>query len=301
LIAIVAGGILLGYINYRTAQLAKEKKVLEQKVEERTVELSKANDQLSVAYTEIKDSINYAKRIQQSILPLDTDIRQAIPEHFILFKPRDVVSGDFYWFFTKNDLVYIAACDCTGHGVPGAFMSIIGSSLLNEVMNETDLSQPADIMNMLREKLIYVLKQQTSEIESKDGMDMVLCCIDKKNNKITFAGANNPLYFISEGEMKEFKGNKQPVGVHGDVIKPFTNQEHAIKEGDVFYIFTDGYPDQFGGDLGKKFMYKRFKEVLLTMHSKRMPLQKLELEDHFNTWKAEHYQVDDVLVIGIRV
>jgi ligand-binding sensor domain-containing protein/serine phosphatase RsbU (regulator of sigma subunit) len=298
---IVAGSLLLGYINYRTAQLAKEKKVLEEKVEERTVELKKTNDQLSVAYTEIKDSINYAKRIQQSILPLEHDIRQAIPEHFILFRPRDVVSGDFYWFFQKNDLIYIAACDCTGHGVPGAFMSLIGSSLLNEVMNETDLTDPAAIMDLLREKLIFVLKQQTSEIESKDGMDMVLVCIDNKNSRITFAGANNPLYFIAGSELKEFKGNKQPVGVYGDVLKPFTTQVQEVKKGDVFYIFTDGFPDQFGGELGKKFMYKRFKEVLLTLHARPMDQQYAGLEKHFNDWKAGHYQVDDVLVIGIRI
>lgn len=301
LCAIVAAGALIAFINYRTAQLAKEKKVLEEKVEERTIELKGANAQLSVAYTEIKDSINYAKRIQQSILPLETEIRQELPDHFILFKPRDVVSGDFYWFYKKNDRIYIAACDCTGHGVPGAFMSIIGSSLLNEVMNETDLSEPADIMNHLREKIIYVLKQQTSEIESKDGMDMVLCCIDKKNNLVTFAGANNPLYFIRDGALQEFKGNKQPVGVYGDVLKPFTNQELKVQKGDVFYIFTDGFPDQFGGEQGKKFMYKRFKEVLAEQHRLPMNDQKTVLDAAFNDWKAGHYQVDDVLVIGIRV
>jgi ligand-binding sensor domain-containing protein/serine phosphatase RsbU (regulator of sigma subunit) len=298
---IVAGGAVIGFINYRTAQLAKEKKILEEKVEERTVELQKANDQLSVAYTEIKDSINYAKRIQDSILPLEDDIKKAIPEHFILFKPRDVVSGDFYWFYTKSDLIYIAACDCTGHGVPGAFMSIIGSSLLNEVMNETDLTQPAQIMDLLREKLIYVLKQQTSEIESKDGMDMVLCCIDKKKKLLHFAGANNPLYFVHANEITEHKVDKQPVGVHGDVLKPFTDRELPTEQGDVIYIFTDGYPDQFGGDKGKKFMYKRFKETLLALHKNPMHEQRNELEKAFNDWKADHEQVDDVLVIGIRI
>jgi len=297
---ITAIGILFSFIRYRTAQLQKEKKVLEEKVEERTVELKGANSQLSLAFTEIKDSINYAKRIQEAILPLEEDIQKEIPEHFILFKPRDVVSGDFYWFNKKDDKIYIAACDCTGHGVPGAFMSIIGNSLLNEIINENHVSEPAHIMNMLRQKLITSLKQHGGE-QSKDGMDMVLCCIDKKGGTVSFAGANNPLYFISNGELKEFKGDKQPVGISGTELKPFTPKSISVKKGEVFYIFTDGFPDQFGGELGKKFLYKRFKEVLLSIHKNDMNKQYSELEKAFNDWKADHYQVDDVLVIGIRV
>ncbi|MEW6468001.1 MAG: two-component regulator propeller domain-containing protein [Bacteroidota bacterium] len=294
-------GAVFSFIRYRTAQLQREKKILEEKVEERTVELKSANSQLSLAFTEIKDSINYAKRIQEAILPLEVDIKKELPEHFIFFKPRDVVSGDFYWFNQKGDKVYIAACDCTGHGVPGAFMSIIGNSLLNEIINENHVTEPAHIMNMLRQKLITSLKQQKGEQESKDGMDMVLCCIDKGSGKISFAAANNPLYLVSSGTLTEYKGDKQPVGISGTELKPFTHQEITVRPGDVFYMFTDGFPDQFGGAQGKKFLYKRFKEVLLSIHAKPMDVQHAELEKAFHQWKAEHYQVDDVLVIGIRV
>jgi ligand-binding sensor domain-containing protein/serine phosphatase RsbU (regulator of sigma subunit) len=272
--AIVAIGAIVGFINYRTAQLAKEKKILEDKVTERTAELKTANSSLSVAYTEIKDSINYAKRIQQAILPLEAEIKNSIPQYFILFKPRDVVSGDFYWFNQKNENVYIAACDCTGHGVPGAFMSIIGTSLLNEVVSETNITEPSKIMDTLREKLIAVLKQQSSDQESKDGMDMVLCNLSLPKNKISFAGANNPLYFIRNGELSEYKGNKQPVGVYGDQLKPFTSQTIDVQKDDMIYIFSDGYPDQFGGEKGKKYLYKRFKEFLLTIANKTVAEQK---------------------------
>jgi serine phosphatase RsbU (regulator of sigma subunit) len=156
---------------------------------------------LSVAFKDIKDSINYAKPIQQAILPHEAEIRKDHPEHFIFFKPRDVVSGDFYWFNKKNDKIYIAACDCTGHGVPGAFMSIIGNSLLNEIAHETSVSEPALILNALRDKIILALKQRSSDLETKDGMDMVLCCIDRENKKLSFAGANNPLYLIRQGQL----------------------------------------------------------------------------------------------------
>jgi ligand-binding sensor domain-containing protein/serine phosphatase RsbU (regulator of sigma subunit) len=294
-------GAVVTFIRWRTAKLETEKKVLEERVVERTVELKGANDQLSVAFKDIKDSINYARRIQQAILPLDNDIRKELPEHFILFKPRDVVSGDFYWFNKKNDKVYIAACDCTGHGVPGAFMSIIGNSLLNEIAHEADASEPGTILNNLRDKIILALKQRSGEQESKDGMDMMLCCIDRKTNTLTFAGANNPLYLIRNGELKEFKGNKQPIGVYGDVLKPFTNQEIALLPGDQIYLFSDGYPDQFGGPRGKKFLYTRFKELLVSISARDMNQQAADLERAFWDWKNNQEQVDDVLVIGIRI
>ena len=299
-VIVVLSSVII-FIRVRTAKLETEKKILEEKVEERTVELKGANDQLSLAFKDIKDSINYAKRIQQAILPLETEIRKDLPDHFILFKPRDVVSGDFYWFNKKNDRVYIAACDCTGHGVPGAFMSIIGNSLLNEIAHEASVNEPAQILDMLRDKIIFSLKQHSGEMESKDGMDMMLCCIDLKNKKLSFAGANNPLYVISNGEFKEYKSNKQPIGVYGDVLKPFTNQEIDILPGDLIYLFSDGYPDQFGGPRGKKFLYTRFKELLMSISSRTMDQQHADLERSFWDWKMEHEQVDDVLVIGIRI
>ncbi len=298
---LIIGGTVVLVIRRRTAKLEEEKRILEEKVEERTVELKGANDQLSLAFKDIKDSINYAQRIQQAILPLSTEIRKELPDHFIYFKPRDVVSGDFYWFNKKDGKIYIAACDCTGHGVPGAFMSIIGNSLLNEISHQAEMSDPGYILNVLRDRIILALKQQSGEQESKDGMDMMLCCIDKKNKKLSFAGANNPLYLIRKGELKEFKGNKQPIGVYGDVLKPFTNQELDLLPGDIIYIFSDGYPDQFGGPKGKKFLYTRFKELLLSISGRTMDQQYSDLDRAFWDWKMEHEQVDDVLVIGIRI
>jgi serine phosphatase RsbU (regulator of sigma subunit) len=301
LCGLVTVSSVIVFIRRRTAKLEEEKRILEERVEERTVELKGANAQLSVAFKDIKDSINYAKRIQQAILPLETDIRKELPEHFIYFKPRDVVSGDFYWFNKKNDKLFIAACDCTGHGVPGAFMSIIGNSLLNEIAHETTVTEPSQILNMLRDKIIQALKQRSGEQESKDGMDMMLCCIDKKNKKLSFSGANNPLYVIRNGELKEFKGNKQPIGVYGDELKPFTNQEFDLCPGDLIYLFSDGYPDQFGGPRGKKFLYTRFKELLVSISPRSMEQQNSDLDRSFWDWKKDNEQVDDVLVIGIRI
>ncbi len=299
-IAAVTG--VVTFIRWRTRRLEAEKRILEHRVEVRTKELKKANDQLSVAFKDIKDSINYAKRIQEAILPLENEIRNALPEHFILFKPRDVVSGDFYWFTKKGQRTYIAACDCTGHGVPGAFMSIIGTSLLNEIIHEFEDIEPGKMLNLVRERLINSLKQSGAESESKDGMDMALCCIDEKRGTLSFAGANNPLYLFSDGKINEHKGDKQPIGVYGSELKSFRNHEFPYTKGDVFYIFTDGYPDQFGGPKGKKFLYTRFKDLLTSFHKLSMPDQILKLESEFSGWRGDEYeQVDDVLVIGVRL
>lgn len=292
---------VVAFIRWRTSRLQLEKKVLEEKVTERTLELKQTNTQLSVAYNDITDSINYAKRIQQAMLPPSSEIRKVLPEHFIFFKPRDIVSGDFYWFFQKEMRTYIAAIDCTGHGVPGAFMSIIGNSLLNEIMNDTDLTDPASIMNLLREKLIVALRQQGSEAESKDGMDMVMCCIDRAKHTVTFAGANNPLYHFSGTNFTEYKGDKMPIGIYAGEDRSFTNKEIPLVKGDVIYLITDGYPDQFGGPAGKKFLYTRFKQLLAEITGEEMSGQHDLISSRFYEWKAVNDQVDDVLVIGIRL
>lgn len=292
---------VVSFIRWRTSRLQKEKKVLEEKVTERTQELKLANTQLSVAYNDITDSINYAKRIQQAMLPPSSEIKKVLPDHFIFFKPRDIVSGDFYWFFQKENRTYIAAIDCTGHGVPGAFMSIIGNSLLNEIMNETDLVDPASIMNLLREKLIVALRQQGTDAESKDGMDMVLCCIDRGKNMVTFAGANNPLYHFSGEQFTEYKGDKMPIGIYAGTDRSFTNKEIPLVKGDVIYLISDGYPDQFGGPSGKKFLYTRFKQFLAEIKNTQMNSQHQAISSRFDEWKGMNDQVDDVLVIGIRL
>ncbi|MDF2437484.1 MAG: Response regulator containing a CheY-like receiver domain and a domain protein [Bacteroidota bacterium] len=292
---------IYSFINYRTAQLAKEKKVLEEKVTERTVELKQANDQLSVAFQDIKDSINYAKKIQDAILPLDEEIRKALPQSFVLFKPRDVVSGDFYWFNKKDDKIYIAAVDCTGHGVPGAFMSMIGSSLLNEIISKKGSHDAASVLKKLHQGVRKSLKQDRDSYESKDGMDLALAVIDTITNTLQYSGAKRPLLHYNNGMAQEIKADKQSIGgleMEDNYI--FNNHNFPIQKGDTFYLFTDGYVDQFGGEREKKYSTKRFKETLASIQQLTMTEQKVKLDNEIETWKSGIEQIDDILVIGLR-
>ena len=293
--------LIFGFINFRTAQLAKEKKVLEEKVTERTVELKGANDKLSVAFQDIKDSINYAKKIQDAILPLDEEIKKALPQSFVLFKPRDVVSGDFYWFNKKENIIYIAAVDCTGHGVPGAFMSMIGSSLLNEIVNKKGTHDAADILKKLHRGIRKALKQDRDSYESKDGMDLALAVIDQKNNTLEYAGAKRPLFGFIKNEFVEIKADKQSIGgLEMEDDYHFTNHNFELQKGDTFYLFTDGYVDQFGGEKGKKYSSKRLKETLAELQAANMLEQGKKLNTIIEQWKTDTEQIDDILVIGIR-
>ena len=250
---------------------------------------------------ELTDSIVYAKRIQDAILP-DKEMKYRLfPDSFVLLKPKDVVSGDFYWFTEKNGKKLIAAVDCTGHGVPGAFMSMIGIAFLNEIVNEKGITNPGEILSELRHLIIQALKQTGAEGEQKDGMDISILSFDEKNNMVEFAGANNPLWHYSNGIMNEQKADKRSIGFFRGKGLPFTNHTIEYKKGDTFYIFTDGYADQFGGPKGKKFKYRQFQELLIT--SIQEPLQKQEeiLTEIFNEWKGNLEQVDDICVIGVRV
>jgi len=251
---------------------------------------------------EIVDSINYAKRIQEAILPAKELKYRIFPDAFVLFKPKDIVSGDFYWFAEKNNKRLIAAVDCTGHGVPGAFMSMIGNTFLNDIVNVKGITEPGRILDHLREQVITSLKQSGGE--NKDGMDISILAVSYTDNgeqTVEWAGANNPLWMIRNGECHEYKANKQPVGYYvGDAL-PFTNNIIKTKKDDVFYIFTDGFADQFGGEKGKKFKYKNLKDILIALHSKPMPEQEQFLLNTFNDWKHSLEQIDDVCIIGLRV
>jgi len=292
---------IFGFINYRTAQLAKEKKVLEEKVTERTIELKDANDQLSVAFQDIKDSINYAKKIQDAILPLDEEIKRALPQSFVLFKPRDVVSGDFFWFNKKEDKIFIAAVDCTGHGVPGAFMSMIGSSLLNEILSKKGPHDAASILKKLHQGVRKSLKQDRDSYESKDGMDLALAVIDTTANTFQYSGAKRPLFHFGNENFEEIKADKQSIGgLEMEDHYTFTNHNFELKKGDTFYLFTDGYVDQFGGEREKKYSTKRFKETLTSIQSLSLSEQKIKLDVDIETWKSGIEQIDDILVIGMR-
>ena len=263
---------------------------------------------------DITDSINYAKRIQQAILSDKTEIKKYLPESFVLFKPKDIVSGDFYWFTHRDGITFIAAADCTGHGVPGAFMSMIANSFLNEVVNERDVLQPDLILNGLREKIIKSLRQTGESMENRDGLDISFCAV--KGNTLLYSGANNPLWIIrnmdtnSEFDDKasikndkyklvELPPDKQPIGIHPKP-HPFSLKTLQLVKGDAVYLFSDGYADQFGGPKRKKFMYRNFAELLLTIHDQSMDEQKKTLDSTIENWRGGMEQIDDILVLGFR-
>ena len=252
-------------------------------------------------HTEIIDSVNYAKRIQDAILPDMNEIKTHLPDSFILFKPRDIVSGDFYWFSHKEGKSIIAAVDCTGHGVPGAFMSMIGNTVLNQIVNEKDVTEPSQILNLLNEEINASLKQTQVDSDSRDGMDIAICCFDRTKMEMHYAGANRPLYYLSNSELTEIKPNKCAIGgLDYDVPKVFTTQTFALTKGDTIYISTDGYADQFSPD-DKKLMTKRFKEMILSINTKSMEEQRNFLDTFIENWKGTMEQTDDILVIGVRI
>lgn len=228
-----------------------------------------------------------------------------MPESFILFKPKDIVSGDFYFYSLVRQTIILAACDCTGHGVPGAFMSMIGSQLLNEIVNDKSVDDAAEVVNQLRDGIIHAFGEAGTTGEQKDGMDMALCAFryDKDNGvvNVQYAGAYNPLYLIREGTLQQIKADKQPVGFHFGEQMPFTNHNIPLRKGDTIYLFSDGYQDQFGGPRGKKFMSKRFRQLLLDIWEMSMEEQKEQLNKTIEDWKGNGEQVDDILVIGVRV
>jgi serine phosphatase RsbU (regulator of sigma subunit)/Tfp pilus assembly protein PilF len=250
---------------------------------------------------DITDSIHYAQRIQSAVLPSDEMRKHIFPDSFILFRPKDIVSGDFYWASEKNKKKIIAIVDCTGHGVPGAFMSLIGSAFLNEIVNELGILDPAEILHQLRDRVIRALKQTETGSTSRDGMDAVVCVIDEEMDCLRFACANNPLWLMRDGAMMEFQADKIPVGTHEGDLKPFTLQTLNLKTGDQLYMFSDGYADQFGGPKGKKFKYKALKELLLNIQHLSMAEQEKRLGHCLEDWKGNISQVDDILVMGIRI
>lgn len=250
---------------------------------------------------EIVSSITYAKRIQQAKLPKKEDIYSSLPNSFILFKPKDIVSGDFY-FFNKNDhSLFIACADCTGHGVPGAIMSMICSEKLEDAVSQS--TDTSEILKLLNKRIKTSLKQTDNDESTRDGMDIALCSIDKSNRIVKFAGANRPLWVIRHGQnrVEEIKGTKCAIGGYTEASQHFGSHEINLQQGDTIYIFTDGYADQFNGETEKKIMTKNFKNILLDIRSKTMQEQEKLLDDFVDNWKSGTEQVDDILVIGIRL
>lgn len=254
---------------------------------------------------EITDSIRYARKIQTAMMPLRHEFASYFKESFVFFEPKDIISGDFFWITEKNDKIIFATGDCTGHGVPGGFMSMLGVSLLNEIINEHDLTEPALILSRLRKKVITALRQKGLSGEQQDGMDMTICVIDKIQMTLQYAAANHSFYLIRKNEtgykLEEYKGDKQPVGIFGNDLKPFKQHTLELKQGDVLYTMTDGYADQFGGPKSKKFKYKQLKDMLVSIQDHNLESQEEIIKQRFIHWKGNLEQVDDVCLIGIRI
>jgi len=285
-----------------------EKIRLEAIVRERTQEvvaqkneIEEQRDQIAHQKEEITDSITYASKIQRAVLPSTEKAHEILRDHFVLFKPRDIVSGDFYWMTENKGKVVVVAADCTGHGVPGAFMSMLGVSFLNEVVNKNEIIQANLILNELRTNVKTTLKQTGQTGESKDGMDLALCILDYDEMKLQYSGAYNPLYLIRDGELLETKADKNPIGIYIKEKESFTNNEIDLQKGDTIYIFSDGYVDQFGGPKGQKLKSKYFKSLLLEIQNKNMDEQREFLDNYIEKWRGDIGQIDDIIVIGLRI
>ena len=263
---------------HKTDQLQEQKKIIE------------------TAHSEMKDSITYAKRIQNAILPSNNELSKHIPNNFILFRPKDIISGDFYWFEKVNNISFLALADCTGHGVPGALVSVVCSNALNRSVKEFQLTAPNQILNKTRELVIENFSKNGAIVN--DGMDISLCAIYQ--NKLIFAGANSPLWVVRKNEVIEYKGDNQPIGYY-EKMEDFSDKEIKLTKNDTIYLFSDGFPDQFGGPKRKKFKYSSFKNLLIEVHSKPLAKQAEMLEKTFNEWKGNFEQIDDVSIIGFKL
>jgi len=325
--------VLLLYAIYKinVRRIEQQKKQLEKTVKERTRDLEEANkkvvaqmkiaeeqrDHIEAQKQQITDSIYYAERIQKSLLPPASAFEKHLSDYFVLFKPRDIVSGDFYWMTRYENYLLIAAVDCTGHGVPGAFMSMLGISFLKEIVEREHTANPAIIMNRLRMAVITALQQDSANAESKDGMDMSMVSIDLETLELQFAGANNPMYLIrrengehddlkhsrvktADNQLFEIKGDKMPIAIF-DRMDDFVPVTIQLQQGDRVYLFSDGYIDQFGGDKGKKFKSPAFKKMLLQLNTAPMQECKIKIEKAFEDWRGKEEQIDDVTLIGIEV
>jgi len=317
LILVLALGILI----YGRLKVAKKQKKI---IEVQKVEVEKQRDvanhqraEIEEQHREISDSISYAKRLQTAILPNLSDVHNYLYNSFVLFQPKDIVSGDFYWFGVVNDQVYVAVADCTGHGVPGAMVSVVCSNALNRSLNEFNLVEPADLLDKTRELVISTFKESHDQV--RDGMDIALIRLNFKDMNVTFAGANNPIWIvredslIDEEQMKaprtvshqgksiiEIRGDRQSIGLQ-DKMSPFSQDTYPIHVGDEIILTSDGFPDQFGGEKGKKLKHKRLKQQVLEIESKALNIQHDELLSFFAEWKGDYEQIDDVCVIGIKV
>jgi serine phosphatase RsbU (regulator of sigma subunit) len=291
-------------VRERTKEVVEQKEEIETQKEEIEAQLDLATlqrDTIAVQKDQITDSIHYAERIQAAILPPDKHLSDHLRDHFLLFKPRDIVSGDFYWTMEKNQKLLVAVADCTGHGVPGAFLSMLGIASMNEIVNRSKILRPHKILEQLREILIQSLHQTGTRGEAQDGIEIALCVIDLKKNTLDYAGANRPLYIVRDGAVQHIRPDRMPIGIYEQEPVPFTNHALELKKGDSFYLFSDGYVDQLGGPLRKTFRVKRFRKLLLGIQEQSMAVQKQILLKNLEEWQGDVEQIDDILVMGIRI
>lgn len=283
----------------QTYNLRKTRRLLSEK-EVALREIEKHKSELENRAKDINDSLNYAQRIQEALLPSEDYFKKYFRDSFIYFKPKDIVSGDFYWIGEKGDKVFIAAADCTGHGVPGALMSMIGIEIIEKTINVENIERPSKILSVLNRELEKTFSREKNiGTIIRDGMDIGLCVVDRRLKKLEYAGAFFPLYLIRDNTLIELKDDKIIIGMNPSDAA-YTNHEIDLKDGDMFYIFSDGYPDQFGGSANKKFMYRRFRYLLMTIHEFPVADQKAILEDNMKNWMNGNIQVDDIMVIGFR-
>jgi len=322
LLYIISGmALIYGVFKYRERQLIKEKRILEHKVKLRTKEIEdqkveieaqrdeisgqkkfveNQRDQIAFQNKEITDSILYAKRIQQAVLPGKITLEKTLPEHFIMFKPRDIVSGDFYWVEKNEERIIVCAADCTGHGVPGAFMSLLGLTFLNEIVNHDGILKASRILDRLRVNIIRSMSHKDEADQARDGMDVALVVIDPQLDILEYAGAFNPLVIMRRGELIEYKADKMPIGKYVGEEGTFTNHKIQLEHGDMIYLYSDGFPDQFGGEKGSKYKARPFKRLLTRISEEPVSSQLNLLEMELKSWMGQEDQVDDILVMGIR-
>ena len=293
-------GGLTFFIQYRTKSLRRANQVLKEK-ELSSLEVARQREELSIKNKNITDSIRYAQKIQEAILPSDEYFMKLLPESFVLFQPKDIVSGDFYWISEARGKIFVVSADCTGHGVPGALLSMIGFEMLGKVIHDQGICHPSDILTVLSSGIETSFSRHVRDPLLKEGIDIGLVMVDKKNKNAEFAGAFSTLYLIRDNRLTEIKGNRMTVGVRGSgPDSEFMNHFIELEDNDRIYLFTDGYPDQFGGPKGKKFMYRRFKHLLLTIHESPMKQQMKFLQETLKLWMGEIGQVDDIQIIGIQ-
>ncbi len=297
---LISVGLIFWLIQYRTRTLRRSNQELKEK-EQIAKQIAKQKEELTIKNKSITDSIVYAKRIQEALMPSKDQFKSVLPSSFILYKPKDIVSGDFYWINEKNDKIFVAVVDCTGHGVPGAFMSIIGFELLRNITEEQKIEDTESILRQLNNGVATTFGKTADKARIKDGMDIALCVIDKKKAELEFAGAFRPLYMIRNNKIEEIRGDRFSVGLLGEgESDEITKTQVKLQKNDIFYMFSDGYADQFGGPEGKKYKYRRFRHLLLTIHKLPLEQQLTYFDRSFEDWKGDFEQVDDVLILGFR-